>query len=71
MVNLMNLIELEYKKMRDAYADSVISLADDDPNIVFVSADSGSHEREYFKKEGNVGRVKLQITSHSSQPGRF
>ena len=44
--------KIELGKMREAYADTVIELAKTDPDIVFVSVDCGSHEREFFRKEG-------------------
>ena len=43
--------KIELGKMREAYADTVIELAKTDPDIVFVSVDCGSHEREFFRKE--------------------
>ena len=43
-----------YKKMREAYGDTLIELAHRDPAIIFVSADCGAHERAFFEREGRL-----------------
>lgn len=58
--------KIELKKMREAYADTVIELAKTDPNIVFVSVDCGSHEREFFKQEAKGRLIEVGIAEANS-----
>lgn len=53
--------EATYKSMRAAYADAVIDLAKEDPALIFVSSDCGSHEREFLKVEGSGRLVETGI----------
>ena len=43
-------------KMRDGFADALIELATHDPRVLYVSADCGGREREFFRLE-NRGRL--------------
>jgi len=58
--------KIELGKMREAYADTVIELAKTDPDIVFVSVDCGSHEREFFRKEGKGRLIEVGIAEANS-----
>ncbi|MBI3615668.1 MAG: hypothetical protein HY211_04020 [Candidatus Omnitrophica bacterium] len=58
--------KVEYKKMRQAYADAVIDLAKQDPRILFVSADCGLHEREFLREEGKGRMVETGIAEANS-----
>jgi transketolase len=42
--------------MRDGFADALVEIASNDPRVVFVSADCGAREREFFRLE-NAGRL--------------
>lgn len=57
---------VQYKKMREAYADTVIELAKQDKEVVFVSVDCGAHEREFFKAEGMGRLVEMGIAEANS-----
>lgn len=57
---------VEYKKMREAYGDTVIELAQADPKVVFVSADCGTHERAFFEKEGKGRLVETGLAEANS-----
>ena len=57
---------VELKSMRKAYGDTVIELAKNEPRIVFVSADCGSHERAYFQAEGKGRLIEVGIAEANS-----
>lgn len=54
------------KKMREGYGDAVIDLAQKDPRILFVSADCGAHERDFFEREGKGRLVETGIAEANS-----
>jgi transketolase len=55
-----------HKKTREAFAETVIELAQRDPRIVFVSADCGAKEREYFRTEGRGRLIETGIAEANS-----
>ena len=55
-----------YKKMREAYGDTLIELAQKDPALLFVSADCGAHEREFFKNEAKGRLVETGLAEANS-----
>jgi transketolase len=57
---------IELGNMRQAYADTVIELAENEPRIIFVSADCGSHERDYFQAEGSGRLIEVGIAEANS-----
>lgn len=56
----------EFRKMRGAYGDAVIKLASNDEKIVFISADCGAHERQFFKDEGKGRLIETGIAEANS-----
>ena len=56
----------QYKKMREAFADTVIELARKDPALFFISADCGAQEREFFEKEGAGRLIETGIAEANS-----
>ena len=57
---------ISYKKTREAFADAVIELAKQDERIVFVSADCGAQEREFFRVEAKGRLVETGIAEANS-----
>ena len=57
---------MELRKMREGYAESVIGLAESDPRVVFVSADCGAQEREFFRQEGKGRLIETGIAEANS-----
>ncbi|MBI2187962.1 MAG: transketolase family protein [Acidobacteria bacterium] len=55
-----------FRKMREAYGDAVIDLARHDPRVLFVSADCGAHEREFFRKEHAGRLIEMGIAEANS-----
>lgn len=49
------------RKMREAYAETVIELAREDPRLLFISSDCGLQEREFLKQEGKGRLVETGI----------
>lgn len=58
--------KVEYRKMREAFADTVIELARKDPSLFFISADCGAREREFFEKEGAGRLIETGIAEANS-----
>lgn len=58
--------DASYRKMREAYGHALIELARHDSQILFVSADCGAHEREFFRKEGAGRLIEAGIAEANS-----
>jgi transketolase len=55
-----------FGKMRDGYADALIDLATADSRVVFVSADCGARERDFFLKEAKGRLIETGIAEANS-----
>lgn len=53
-------------KMRDGYADALIELATADSRVLFVSADCGARERDFFLNEGAGRLIETGIAEANS-----
>jgi len=56
----------ELKKMREGYGDVLIELAQKDEKIVYITADSGGHERNWFLKNAKERLIETGIAEANS-----
>ena len=57
---------VELKKMREGYGDALIELAERNEKIVYVTSDSGGHERKWFLENAKNRLIETGIAEANS-----